>query len=220
MAGFTVGYPFPTPVLPNLNGFDVKKTPTYDSLVAQSVSGREVSSPRQAYPLWEFDLTYEILRDPTQNQNPYLQYAGQTEFQSILDMFLACSGQFGRFFYNDLSDNSRLGQAIGIGDAATTSFRLVRTWGSGSLSFAEPIGGINLTQAIVVYLNGTPTTGYALDSMGQNIVFASAPGSGVAITMDFYFYYFCRFLNDIVDFEQFYANLWMMKSFKFRSVKI
>ena len=220
MAGFTVGYPFPTPVLPNLNGFDVKKTPTYDSLVAQSVSGRELSSPRQAYPLWEFDLTYEILRDPTQNQNPYAQYTGQIEFQQILDMFLACSGQFGRFFFNDLSDNSRSAQFIGISDGTTTTYRLSRTWGSGSLSFVEPVGGINLNMPFVVYLNGTPTGAFGFDEKGQNLILSSAPTSGVVITMDYYFYYFCRFLNDITDFEQFYANLWMMKSFKFRSVKI
>lgn len=220
MSGFSIGYPYQTPVLPNLNGFSVKKTPTFDSLVAQTVSGREVSSPRQAYPLWEFDLVYEVLRDPTQNQVPYGQYADFTEFQQILDFFVANSGQYARFFYNDLSDNSRLGQFVGIADGVTATYRFTRTWGSGDLSFVEPIGGINLIQPLTVYLNGTPTTNYSIDSKGQNITFGTAPTSGVDITADFFFYYFCRFLTDVMDFEQFYANLWMMKSFKFRSVKI
>lgn len=216
---FTVGFLDPTPIMPSLNGFSVHKIPNYSSLVATSVSGRELQACQQAYPLWEFNITYEVLRDETQNEIIDPEYSALTEFQQITQLFLACSGQYGRFFFEDLVDNSRLGQILGTGDGVTTVFRFVRTWGSGALSFEEPVGGVNNSKPINVYLNGSPTVNYNIDLNLQNIEFVSAPANGVVITADFYFYYFCRFLEDINDFEQFYHNLWSLKSLKFRSVK-
>lgn len=208
------------PVLPNLHGFSVHKKPTFSTIMRTPPSGREVGRFQAPVPLWEFELTYEVLRDQTQNQIPYANLAGFTEFQQITQVFVALGGQFARFYFNDISDNSRTGQLIGIGNGTNVSFRMLRTWGSGNLAYTEPVGGINQNQTVNVYLNGVlqSPTSYGFDSTNKFLVFNSAPSNGVIITADFYFYYLCRFIEDKLDLEQFYYSRWSIKSFKFRSV--
>lgn len=215
-------FPNPVPLMPTLNGFSVHKKPTFATIVQTAVSGREVTSAQQAYPLWEFELTYEVLREITQNQTPYQNNSPFTEFQQISELFLACNGQYGRFYYNDPSDNSRFAQELGVGDGTTTNFPIVRTWGSGALAFPEQVGGLNSTEPYVVYLNGTPVSesgNWSISSDNRTLQFVTAPSAGQIVTMDFFFYYLCRFIEDIEDFEQFYTNLWALKALKFRSVK-
>lgn len=201
-------------------GFSIEKNPTFSSIVATAVTGKETTSARQAFPLWAFTLTFEILRDSTQNTVPYSYYGGYTEFRDLLTTFMLTRGQATDFYFDDPSDDSRLGQAIGIGDSARLKFPIVRTWGSGALGFAEPVGGIDLDQAITIRLGGTPTGAYTIDATQQYILFTSPPGSSVVITADFNFFYRCRFTDDIEDLEQFFHNLWLVKTLKFRSVKL
>lgn len=211
-------YPDPTPVLPTLNGFSIHQIPTFSTIIHTSVSGRETQIGRQAYPLWAFTLNYEELKSETQNQTLYSRNSPDKEFEQIILVFLACAGAYGRFYFDCQNDNSRAAQAIATGDGTTQSFRLKRTWGFGDLAFTEPVGGVNTVSA--VYLNGvSQASGWTIDDDNQNIEFTTAPGAGVAITIDFSYYYRCRFLEDIANFDQFYTNLWELKSFKFRSVK-
>jgi hypothetical protein len=58
-----------------------------------------------------------------------------------------------------------------------------------------------------------------LDATRTQIVFTSAPSSGVVITADFHFYFRCRFLADVEEFSQWAKNLWELKELKFQSVK-
>jgi hypothetical protein len=37
--------------------------------------------------------------------------------------------------------------------------------------------------------------------------------------MDYSYYYYCRFIEDIQDFEQFMHHMWTLQSCKFRSDK-
>lgn len=49
------------------------------------------------------------------------------------------------------------------------------------------------------------------------VVFTVAPASG-AIYADFQFYFACRFVDDQMDFEKFYDQLWNLQNCKFRSI--
>ncbi len=215
-------YPSPTPILPTLNGFSVHKKPIWAALPEESVSGREVTYATAAFPLWEFELTYEVLRSETQNIFPDPYYAPNLEFEAIATVFLACRGQYGRFFYDDLTDDSRAGQFLGTGNDVQTVFPMVRTIGFGATTITETVGGVNIGAGVRVYLNGisVPSLGnWSIGSDLQTLVFNIPPNVGVTVTSDFYFYYLCRFLEDMTDFEQFYHNLWLVKALKFRSVK-
>lgn len=217
-----VGFPSPTPILPTLNGFSVHKKPTYASMSATTVSGREITVANQAFPLWEFELTYEVLREQTQNQIIDANKAPHIELERISQFFLANSGQYGRFFYDDPTDNSRTGQMIGTGDGVTTVFRAYRTVGFGNFAFTEPVGGIRVATAF--YLDGIPQILSAWevteDLSSIRCINGLIPPPGVVASLDFSYYYFCRFIEDIMDFDQFYHNLWALRSFKFRSVKV
>jgi hypothetical protein len=137
-------------------------------------------------------------------------------------VFLALAGQYGLFFFDDPSDNSRLAAPQATGDGATKKFPILRVVGVSSPTAAEPIGGLNLGTTVNVYLNGTlQMSGYSVtsgsDGTGAFITFTSAPGSGVLITADFAFYYLCFFTEDQQDYEEYFKNYYGAKSIKFRS---
>lgn len=215
-------YPSPTPVLPPLHGFSVFKKPMFASNVVQTVSGREFQGIQQAFPLWEFTLNYEVLRSETQNIVTYQQFRDLVEVEQIATLYNACAGQYGRFWFDDWSDNSRTGQYIATGNGVLDTFRVRRDWGVGSLMVRERVGAVNTDEPINVYLDGvlqSPSTWQILPPLKVSVVFDDPVPNGVVITMDFNFYYRCRFLEDEANFDQFMYNLWQLRSFRFRSTK-
>jgi hypothetical protein len=189
--------------------------PTWASIVSTHASGREVVTPQQVYPLNEFTLTYELLQEQTANQQVYQPNAPYTELQQIAGLFLACSGQYGRFTFDFPADDSRTGGAIGIGDGVTTVFTVFRTFGP--YGFVEPVGQLNVVNA--VYFDGVVQVPGTYGTSGNQLVFLAAPSNGVVITADYSFFFLCRFIEDQHDYDQFMFNLWTLKSLKIRSVK-
>lgn len=198
-----------------LAGLPVHKKPTFASIVATSVSGREVRSPQQAFPLWEFEVPFEILRDQTQNIDPDDPTSfGFHELEQMMGLFYVAAGQYGAFYYQDMTDYSRRAQLIGLGDGTTKVFTAVRSFGPIS---NEPVGGI--ARIFDLYLGGTVQSAGSYSFSGNKITFVTAPSASVAITIDFAFYYLCRFIEDTQDYEQFMRNMWTLKACKFRSTK-
>jgi uncharacterized protein (TIGR02217 family) len=199
------------PSFPSLSGqgWSVHKRPIFATLVAGHVSGREVRDALWQYPLWEFELAFDGLASDSASY-PGL---GAQSLQSLMGFFLQAQGQFGTFLYTDPTDNSVSAQAVGTGDGSTTLFPFVRTLGG----FAEPVGWV--TSVANVHLNGVnQASGWSL-ATPNTLTFATAPGSGIAVTASFAYAFQCRFLDDGQDFEQFMQNLWAVQSLKFRSVR-
>lgn len=195
------------PILPG-QGWSVHKKPTFSTIVAEHVSGREARASNWQYPLWEYELAFEGLAS---NSASYAGLGAQS-LQSLMGLFLQCQGQFGTFLYTDPTDFAAAGQAIGAGDGAKTSFTLGRSLGG----FFEPCSWVT---GVTPFLNGVAQiSGFSLSSPNL-LVFASAPAAGVAVTASINYAYVCRFLDDHADFEQFMQNLWALKSLKFRSVR-
>jgi len=103
------------PALPGL-AWSVTKTPTFQTRIQRAVSGRELRALDYPYPLWQFALVYDFLRD-----NPA---AGYDELRTLLGFFMLCQGAFGTFLFQDPSDSHVIGQQIGVGNASTTVFQL------------------------------------------------------------------------------------------------
>ena len=114
----------------------VTKAPTFQTRVQRAVSGRELRALDYPYPLWQFSLGYEFLRDNIA--------AGYTELQALMGFYLSCRGAFGTFLYADPTDDKVTGQPIGTGDGSTTVFQLVRTLGG----FAEPTTAPNSVSTV------------------------------------------------------------------------
>ena len=111
-------------VFPSLPGlaWSVTKTPTFQTRIQRAVSGRELRALDYPYPLWQFTLVFDLLRD-----NPA---AGYDELQTLMCFFMLCQGAFRTFLFRDPSDDQVTGQQIGVGNASTTVFQLQRAMGS------------------------------------------------------------------------------------------
>lgn len=199
-----------TAVLPSLAGlgFDVVRTPQWDTVVQQALNGMETRIARQTYPRWKWELTYNVLRSN-------VSYG---ELQQLAGFFNERQGKYDTFLYQDADDNSVTGQSLGTGDGSTTSFQLIRSFGG----FIEPMLAPNGVSA--VYLGGVVQSGgvtisyWGSTSPGM-ITFASAPASGAAITADFSYYFPVRMDTDNVSFNLFLSQYYKTKKFSFISVK-
>lgn len=221
-----INFPSPTPLFPVLSPLSWvrHKKPGLASTAHIAASGRTHRLGRAVYPRWSFDLTYggdSWLREQTQNITPDARRFGQTELEQISGLFVYVLGSYGEFYYDDPDDDSRLAQAVGVGNGSQTIFQLFYSWGSGPFmpSFVAPVSGINTIDA--VYINGglqSPSI-YAPDATNTKIQFTSAPSAGVVITADFHFYFRCHFLADVSEYEQWALNLWENKQVQFESVK-
>jgi hypothetical protein len=180
-------------------------TPKFSTLIAGHVSGRETRAQRAAYPYFDLELTYEVLRSA----------AAYEELQAIAGFFGEMSGQDEPFWVAPPGMSAIAGQAIGTGDGATTVFPLLASIGG----YSGPVYGTSGASA--VYLNGvSQSSGWSV-STGYlpAIAFASAPGAGVAITADFGILWLCRFAEDIQDFEEFMTMLWTLRTLRLMTVR-
>jgi uncharacterized protein (TIGR02217 family) len=202
-------------VFPSLPGlaWSVTKTPTFQTRIQRAVSGRELRALDYPYPLWQFTLVFDLLRD-----NPA---AGYDELQTLMGFFMLCQGAFGTFLFRDPSDDQVTGQQIGIGNASANVFQLQRAMGAKlpGGGFLEPIAAPDIVTA--VYLDGiTQSPGsYNVDPDTGLVTFSTAPGSGLIITADYSYYFRCRFVDDSYAFENFMFRLWQLKKLTFISVR-
>jgi uncharacterized protein (TIGR02217 family) len=200
------------PALPGL-AWSVTKSPTFQTRIQRAVSGRELRALDYPYPLWQFNLVFDFLRD-----NPA---AGLDELRTLMGFFMLCQGAFGTFLFQDPSDDRVSGQQIGTGDTLRTVFQLQRTMGETlpGGGFLEPILAPNVVSA--VYFNGIiqDPAGYSVDSMTGLVTFNTAPRSGLIITADYSYYFRCRFIDDSYAFENFMFQLWQLKKLTFISVR-
>ena len=201
------------PALPGL-GFPWSRMPTFQTRRQVSVSGKETRIADWSIPRYTWSLTYDVLRQGT--------YQGTwTEYTTLRGFFEQMYGGWDSFLYTDVDDNTVVGQAIATGDAATLAFPMVRTSGG----FTVPTLAPNLSPTPpVIYLNGVAQmSGYSITPWGGSapgiLTFASAPGSGVAITADFSYYWPVRFDDDKMTFDKFMSNLYMLKKLSFTSIK-
>jgi uncharacterized protein (TIGR02217 family) len=200
------------PSLPGL-AWSVVKAPTFQTRIQRAVSGRELRALDYPYPLWQFTLGFEFLRD-----NPA---AGYDELRTLLGFYMLSQGAFGTFLFQDPSDYQANGQAIGTGNASQTLFQLVRAIGAAlpGGGFAEPILAPNLVSA--VYFNGVVQSpaAYSVDPNTGLVSFSAPPGNGAVVSADFSFYFRCRFIDDSYDFENFMYRLWQLKKLTFITVR-
>jgi uncharacterized protein (TIGR02217 family) len=201
------------PALPGL-AWNVTKTPTFQTRIQRAVSGRELRALDYPYPLWQFTLVFDFLRDSPA--------AGLNELRKLIGFFLLCQGAYATFLYQDPFDNQVTGQSLGTGDSSTTAWQLQRTLGDASLAgggFTEPVLAPNQVSAI--YFNGItqPATSYSVDAATGIVTFVTPPPYGAAITADFTYYFRCRFSDDSYDFTNFMLSLWELKKLTFISVR-
>jgi hypothetical protein len=192
------------PVLSTL-GWSVSITPRFSTGVAGHVSGRESRAAGRAWPLFDLELTCEVLRTA----------AGDQELQTVAGFFEAMGGADTPFWIAPPGLSALTGQAIGTGDGSTTVFPLVASLGPAT----EPVYGTSGVSA--VRLNGAAlASGWSVSSdYTPAITFAVAPAAGVAVSADFGVLWLCRFADDVTEFEQFMLQLFVLKTLKLQAVR-
>lgn len=193
--------------------FPVRWTPNFFNMPsAIASSGSSIDISLASTPLHTFELTYEFLRSDSVNQ----------EMQAVMGFFLAAKGTSGRFLFQWTDDYIATGTLIGVGDGVTTDYVITRTFGQSFSpgvypygSGAEPVGMVDLSHTVNVYLAGVLQSGTSYDIVtttpgNQILHFHSAPPNTDIITMDFQFYYYCRFAENILSFERFTQYHWQI----------
>ncbi|WP_404711736.1 DUF2460 domain-containing protein [Sphingomonas sp. MMS24-J13] len=193
------------PLLPGF-GFVASKQPQWNTAVSQASSGRERRRMAWSYPLWNFKVAYEVLRDGPNYR----------ELERLQAFFNAHAGKYAEFFFCDPSDNHVADQRFGTGDGVTTGFQLNRTIGAGNLTFAEPVRGLFNTP--IMKVDGAVTSGFTIGPLGR-ITFASPPNPGTALTWSGNFLFLCRFDQDDLDTQQLMQGLWSQSGLAFVTVK-
>ena len=203
-------------IFPKLKGetVPVVRRPVFSTIVQESSAGVEVRIGEYLYPRWEWEIPFSWLS----------QEAAVSDFQTLAGFYVAAFGQFSAFLLDDPLDNSTtLPDAvaatpaiIGTGDGTTTTFQIGRTLNGNY----EPVYDINSTvTAPKIYLNTTlQSSGYAISATGL-ITFSSAPGAGVLVKADFFYYWRVRFAEDSTDFANFAGKLWENQKITLKQVK-
>lgn len=141
----------------------------WDVEVVTSDGGSEVRNSRWSQPLLEFDVSYPTaLRD-------------DAVFQSVLQAYLATGGGLDSFAFTDWTDYQATNEEFGIGDGATLTFSLFKSYDFGSASFSRRI--YLPVSAITVKKDGvTQVSGYTVSYTAGTVTFSVAPANAVVLT--------------------------------------
>jgi hypothetical protein len=207
-------YPLYPRNLPGLAYSKIRR-PKHCVSVQTHQSGGEVRMSYWSEPLWEWDLTYEVLRDGFRMGRAF------DELKQIEGCFLACAGSLAGMSFHDEDDHSGVQIGLGTTDGATTNYKLGRYRGTGSegqnyIGY-ETIGFLDGAQPFNLYVDGAlvdvsdPVYGYMLNTATpkkQLLAFNSAPPAGHALTCDMSWLFYVRFQADSIDLEKFMHQLW------------
>ena len=194
------------PVLPFLPGqaIAMSKSPLWSTERITMASGRERTTSYWPSPLWQFELSHEVVRRRPTND----------ELSILWEFFNSAAGQFAPFLVVDPTDCQVPASApavFGLGDGVANTWQLQRS----IRSWSEPVFDV---YSPIILDAGALAGPYTISPNGV-ITFATPPASGHLLSWFGYFYFGCRFMQDDLGFEQIVNQLWSGKSLKFRSVR-
>lgn len=131
--------------LPGLT-FGNTRTPTFNTGVQQALSGKESRISYQIYPMFEFELQYELLRD----------YVTPSDLKSLVGLFIAVKGQWDTFLFSDPAFNTVAGMYMATLNGTTATYQTVAYYGVTASGAYGP--------EIIQNFNGTPI--YAIQRYG------------------------------------------------------
>jgi uncharacterized protein (TIGR02217 family) len=192
------------PSFPGLTFPIGRSGPTFDTVVHESINGKQTTYPKRITPKWQWTIDFEMLRSS----------AAFLEMQTLAGFYASVLGRAYTFGYTDSEDNSATTQLFGTGDGVSLTFQILRAIGG----FVEPV--YLPTGSPTIFVNGTAMalgTDYVISVSGA-VVFMVAPAHGAALTWTGSFNWLCRFDDDKVDFSNFMVGLWEAKKISFTSV--
>lgn len=143
--------------------------------------------------------------------------ADNTDKAEVAD-FIRTDLQMGTlpFLFQDGRDAKVLALALGNGTGAQTVFPLPTTrsgasYGQYPLDAASTVAKVN---AIAV-----ATGSRTIDVDGRDVTFAVAPGLGLAVTLDYFYYRLCRIVQETIDWKGI-TSVWQSTEFMVEEVLV
>jgi hypothetical protein len=138
--------------LPGLT-YGSTRSPVFNTDVQAALSAKESRIARQLYPVIEFELQYELLRD----------YTTPSDLKALVGLFMACAGKYDTFLYNDPAFNTVANMQFGVTDGSTLTYQTTATYQN-----AGGPGGAEIVQNF----NGTPF--YSINRYGTLIEYPTS----------------------------------------------
>ena len=167
--------------------------PGYNTNIIEIDSGSKVRLARWQNALRPYDISYGVRR--------------QEDLAAIIDFYLARMGPVYGFRYLDPFDytscSDHIGtpvntdQQIGLGDASTKNFQLVKKYTSGAYTKTRTITKPVADTVVIAFDGIAQESGWSVDTTTGIVTFTAAPGEDVVITAGFEFDVPVMFVNDI-----------------------
>jgi hypothetical protein len=143
-------------LFPQLAGLDIKinRTPLYNTIVNEALSGREYKHTWWTYPRTRYALDFNVLRTDSSLA------ARAQEWQAAVGFFMRHIGQGDSFLFADPDDNVVSDHGFAAGDGSTTAFQLQRTLKG---AFTDAAGAVWPTQT-KPYVNMLKNSSFDTDS--------------------------------------------------------
>lgn len=198
-------------VFPDLPGlaWGISKSPTFNTKVMKSVSGRELRASFQAVPTYQISMSFDFLREWQQ----------RTELQELESFFLARRGAFDSFLFKMPDDNEYSCEFVG--DGTTTEFQLYKTIFGMQIPIlhveslageADPLMWNQSNQKLMWSSDDTTlmwSVGLSYSISKNGVVTLSEPlADGQKISLTGTYYYRCRFADDEQEYNNFMRKLW------------
>ena len=195
-------------LFPTLRGltYPIGKTPHWNTITQESVSGVKKFLQCYSYPYYTFNLSFMYLSDDNLRTD---------DVHSLMSFYNKLGGAGQDFLFADplFEDNRCVKQVFGVGDGEKTTFRLLHQYGT----FVEPVFGIANKPRI--FINDVETTAFTWDETGL-ITFTSAPANNAKVAWTGRWFYRCHFQNDEAEFQQIFYGGWSLEELVLESVKL
>jgi uncharacterized protein (TIGR02217 family) len=195
-------------LFPTLRGlqYPIGKTPHWNTITQESVSGVKKFLQCYSYPYYTFNLSFSYLSDLGLKHD---------DIHSLMSFYNQLGGAGQDFLFADplFEDNRCVKQVFGTGDGTQTAFRLLRQYGK----FVEPVFGVANKPRI--YVNDVETTAFTWDETGL-ITFTNAPANNAKVTWTGRWFYRCHFQNDETEFKQIFMGGWDLEELVLESIKL
>ena len=195
-------------LFPTLRGltYPIGKTPHWNTITQESVSGVKKFLQCYSYPYYTFTLSFTYLSD--------LNFRSD-DIHSLMSFYNKLGGAGQDFLFADplFEDNRCVKQVFGVGDGETKSFRLVHQYGD----FVEPVFGVANNPRI--FINDVETMAFTWDKTGL-ITFTSAPANNAKLSWTGRWFYRCHFQNDEAEFNQIFYGGWDLEELVLESIKL
>lgn len=152
--------------------------------VAKSASGRRRTLCQQAYPSWEFSLSFPSL--------------SKRDRDALLGFYAQCQGTFKSFFYKDFSDHRAEGQVLKQTPDGLYNFVIP------FMGYEEPCEHVD---NVKIYVDGQEVTEFDVDG-GKVGIYLADEGEHV-VTADYDYYWRVCFENSI-GFTEIFNDLYSM----------